>query len=181
MPDKPIRKGFNIVEEAEDIRQKQLTRQPHKESIDLIQSQLFYAFRMQRYTNVPRYFASDIWRELLEKTRKFPKHEFQDDISELRQEVDTLKLEVKSLVKRLESSNLEIVELSKKISKENSIRQATTASLDKLCNSYIEMVSKVEIVKKYLLLRPKMAWCVGPLLTLNHLIVHRANQYTTLK
>jgi hypothetical protein len=148
MPDKPIRKGFNIVEEAEKLYQKQLADQPHKESIDLIQSQSIYAFRMQRYTNVPRYFASNIWRELLEKAREFPKHEFQDDISELRQEVDTLKLEVKSLAKRLESSNLEIVELSKKVSKENSIRQATTASFDKLCNSYVEMVSKVEIVKK---------------------------------
>ncbi len=148
MPDKPIRKGFNILEEAEEIRQKQQTDQPHKESIDLIQSQLIYALRMRRHTDLPRYFSSNIWRDLLLKTREFPKHEFKDDISELRQEVDTLKLEVKSLAQRLESSNLEIVELSKKISKENSIRQATTASLDKLCNAYVEMVSKVEIVKK---------------------------------
>lgn len=149
MQDKPIRKGFDILEEAEEIRQKQVTGQPHKESISLIQSHLIYRLRMQRHIiDVPKYLPSNIWRELLLKTREFPKPEFQDDISELRQEVDTLKLEVKSLAKRLESSNLEIVELSKKISRENAICQATTVSLDKLCNAYVEMVSKIDIVKK---------------------------------
>jgi hypothetical protein len=148
MPDKPIRKGFNILEEVEEIHRKKLTRQLHKESANLIQSQLISALRIQSPTQARKLLASVIWAELLEKTREFPKHEFQDDISELRQEVDTLKLEVKSFAKRLESSNLEIVELSKKISKENSIRQATITSLDKLCNTYVEMVSKVEIVKK---------------------------------
>jgi len=143
-----MRKGFYILEAAEEIRQKQQTGQPHKEYVNLIQSQLIDSLRMQSRSYMSRYFASTIWRDLLVKTRKFPKPEFLDDISELRQEVDTLKLMVKSLTERLESSNLEIAELSKKISKENSIRQATTASLDNLCNAYIEMVSKIEIVKK---------------------------------
>ncbi len=148
MPDKPIRKGFDILEVAEDIRRKQLPRQPHKESSSLIQSRLVFALRTQWHTDVPKYFASDIWRELLVRTRKFPTPEFRDDISELRHEVDTLKLEVKSLTKRLESSNRTIDELSKEIRQKHTIRQTGETSLDWLCNAYIEMVSKIETVKK---------------------------------
>ncbi len=148
MLDKTVRKGHKILQEAEEILQKQKPGQPHKKSIDLIQNRLIYAFHTRNLTDLPRYSSTTIWRELLLRTRQFPKHEFRDDISELRQEVDTLKLEVKSLTKRLESSDLKIIELSKKISKENSIDQATTASLDNLCNSYVEMISKIDIVKK---------------------------------
>ena len=148
MPDKPIKKGFNILEEVEEIRQKQQTGQPHKESIDLIQSQWIYELRMRRHTDLPRYLPSDIWRELLMKTRKFPKTEFRDDVSELRQEVDTLKLMVKSLTKAIESSNKMIDELSKEIHQKQTIRQTGKTSLEKLCNTYIKMVSKIEIVKK---------------------------------
>lgn len=148
MPDQPVRKGFDILEEAEKIHQKQVTGQPRKEFIRLAPSHLIFSLRLQRPIDVSEYLPLKIWRELLVKTREFPKPEFLDDISELRQEVDTLKLEVKSLAKRLESSNLEIAQLSKKIIKENAIRQATTVSLDKLCNAYVEMVSKIDIVKK---------------------------------
>ena len=148
MLDKPIRKRFNIIEAVEEIRQSQPTLQPSNMPSKIIQKYITHIRRVSLSTDMPIYTTFDVWRELLVKTRTFPKPEFQDDISELRQEVDTLKLEVKSLAKRLESSNLEIVELSKKISKENSIRQATTASLDKLCNSYVEMVGKIGIVKK---------------------------------
>jgi len=158
MPDKSARKGFDILEEADEIRQKQLSIQPNKESTDLIQSHLIYTLRIQSHGEISKYFASNVWRDLLIKTRKYPKHEFRDDISELRQEVDTLKLEVKSLTKRLESYNLEIIELSKKINKESSTCQATTASIDKLCNSYIEIVSKIEIVKRIFVVETRNSW-----------------------
>lgn len=148
MPDKPIRKGFNILEEVEEIQQKHLNRQPHKKSIDLVQSHLINAFRIQRSTYVSPYSAYNIWRELLMGTRKFTKSEFLDDISELRQEIDTLKLIVKSLTKTLASSNKTIEELSKEFHQKQTIRQKVETSLDKLCNAYIEMVSKIEIVKK---------------------------------
>jgi len=148
MPDKPMRKGFDILEEAGEIRYRQLTPKSYEESINLIQGQLISALRIQWHTDVPKYFASDIWRELLVKTRKFPKPEFRDDISELRHEVDTLKLMVKSLTKSLETSNEKMVELSKKVNNENSIRQAKTISLNNLCSSYVNIVSKIDIVKQ---------------------------------
>jgi len=149
MPDKPIKKGYNILEEAEEIRQKRQPDQPYKESIDLIQRQLIDKLRMQPHA-VPKYFAYNIWRELLLKTREFPKHEFQDDISELRQEVDNLKLMVKSLTKTIE-------ELSEEIRQRQAIRQTTETSLDNLCNAYTEMVSKIDIVKKIFVVETKNA------------------------
>ncbi len=148
MPSEPIRKGFDILEAAEEIQQKHLNRQPHKKSIDLAQSHLINAFRIQRSTYVSPYSAYNIWRELLMETRKFTKSEFLDDISELRQEIDTLKLIVKSFTKTLASSNKTIEELSKEFHQKQTIRQKVETSLDKLCNAYIEMVSKIEIVKK---------------------------------
>ena len=148
MPDKPIRKGFDVLEAAEEIRNKKLAPKYHEEPIDLIKSQLISALRAQWHTGVPKYFAYDIWRELLVKTRNYPKREFRDDISELRQEVDTLKLMVKSLTKTIESSNKTIDELSKEIHQEYSVCQTFSTSLDSLCNAYVEIVSKIEIVKK---------------------------------
>ena len=148
MPDKPIRKGFNILDEVEEIQQKHVNRQPHEESINLIQSHLINAFRIQRSTYVSRYSPYNIWRELLIKTRKFPTTEFRDDLSELRHEVDTLKLMVKSLTKTIESSNKTIDELSKEIRQKHTISQKGRTSLDNLCNTYAEIVSKIEIVQK---------------------------------
>jgi len=148
MPNKPIRKGFDILEEAEEIRRKQQTGQPRKEFVELAQSQLISAFLIHWRAGMPKYSASDVWRELLIKTREFPKHEFQDDISELRQEVDNIKLMVKSLTTSIESSNKTIDELSKEIRQKYAIRQEGKTSLDNLCNSYVEIVSKIDIVKK---------------------------------
>lgn len=148
MPDKLIRKGFNILEEAEEIRQKKQTDQPQKESIDFIRSRLIYAIPMHKYPDVPRYFASNIWRDLLLKTREFPKHEFQDDISELRQEVNTLKLMVKSLNKTIESSNSTIDELSKEIRQKQEAPQIRETYLDNICKAYTEMVIKIDVVKE---------------------------------
>jgi len=132
MPDKSIRKGFNILEEVEKIHQKQPTGQPPKESIDLIQSQWIYALRMRSSADLLRYFPSNIWRDLLVKTREFPKHEFQDDISELRQEVDNLKLRVKSLESR----------------QRYAIRQTGETSLNMLCDAYVKEVSNIEIARR---------------------------------
>jgi len=148
MPDKPIRKGFNILEEVEEIQQKHLNRQPHKKSIDLVQSHLINAFRIQRSTYVSPYSVYNIWHELLMETRKFTKSEFLDDISELRQGIDTLKLMVKSLTKTIESSNKTIDDLSREIRQEHAVRQTVSTSLEMLCNAYVEMVTKIDIVKK---------------------------------
>ena len=147
VPDKPIRKGFDILEEAERIRSQKRTLPHRKESIDSIESRLISALRMQWHTSAPKYFASDIWRELLEKTRNYPKPEFRDEISELRQEVDTLKLMFKSLTKNIESSNKTIDDLSREIRQEHAVLQTASTSLKNLCNAYVEIVSNIEIVK----------------------------------
>lgn len=82
------------------------------------------------------------------KTRNYPKPEFRDEISELRQEVDTLKVMVRSLTKDLESSKLIIDELSRQFRDKRPIRLKGRTHLEELCNAYIKMVSKIKILKK---------------------------------
>jgi len=147
MPEVPIRKGFDILEEAEEIRSKQLNR-PKSGYRNQVESQVINASRMQWHIDIPRSSSFTVWRDLLLKTRNFPKTEFRDDVSELRQEVDNLKLMVRSLTKTIESSNKTINELSKEILHKPAIGQKEKPFLDELCNSYVEIASKIEIAQK---------------------------------
>jgi hypothetical protein len=148
MPDRPIRKGFDILEVAETIRQHQFSGRRSSELFDVAGKDIVSTFRSSFDIEVSKYPVLNIWLEMLSKARTFPAPQFKDDIAELHQEVDTLKLMVKSLTKTLESSNKTIGELSKEIWQRQTIRQRAEASLYKLCNAYVEMVSKIEIVKK---------------------------------
>jgi len=160
MPDKPIRKGFDILEAAEEIRQSQPPLQPNNMPSKITQKYITDIRRISLSIGMPKYTTFDVWRELLAKTRNFPKPEFRDDISELRQEVDTLKLMVKSLTKTIESSNRTIDELSKEIRQKQTIRQTGETSVDKLCNAYVKMVSKIDIVKEiYVILTNNVLTC----------------------
>jgi len=148
MPSKPIRKGFDILEVAEEIRSSKQPPQYQNRAFDLIESQLISELREQWHIGSHEHFASAIWRDLLLKTRNYPKPEFRDEISELRQEVDTLKVMVRSLSKNLESSKLIIDDLSKQILDKRPIRLKGRTHLEELCNAYIKMISKIKILKK---------------------------------
>lgn len=148
MRSEPVRKGFDILEATEEIRgSKQLPLYPNRTS-NLIERRFIAELREQWRIGSQKYFASAIWRDLLLKTRNYPKPEFRDEISELRQEVDTLKVMVRSLTKNLESSKLIIDELSRHVLAKRPIRLKVQTHLDKLCNAYIKMVSKIKILKK---------------------------------
>jgi len=148
MPSKPVRKGFNILEAAEEIRDNKQPPQYQNRASDLIESRSIAELRGQWHIGSQKYFASAIWRDLLLKTRNYPKPEFRDEISVLRQEMDTLKVMVRSLTKNLESSKLIIDELSRHVLAKRPIRLKVQTHLDKLCNAYIKMVSKIKILKK---------------------------------
>ena len=148
MPSKPVRKGFDILEAAEEIRGSKQPPRYKTRSFDLIESRLIDALREQLHIGSKKYLASAIWSDLLLKTRNYPKPEFRDEISELRQEVDALKVMVRSLTKNLESSKLIIDELSRQVRGKHPIRLKEQTHLDELCNTYIKMVSKIKILKK---------------------------------
>jgi len=146
MPDRPTRKGASVMEEAEKIRQ--LSSRRSSGLFDVPEKDILSALRSSFDINVSKYSASDIWLEMLSKTRTFPPPQFKDDIAELHEEVDTLKLKVKSLTKTLESSNKAIDELTNEIRQRQYTRQISESSYDNLRNAYVEMVSKIEIVEK---------------------------------
>ena len=141
MPSKPIRKGFNILETAEEIRSSKQPPQYQNRAFDLIESRLISELREQWHIGSQEHFASAIWRDLLLKTRNYPKPEFRDEISELRQEVDTLKVMVRTLTNTTTG-----------LSKENKdIREylhTTETYIDNLCKSYIQILNSIEIAKE---------------------------------
>jgi len=147
-PDKPIKKGFNVLEEAEEIRQRSIPSKLHDESFEVFTKYPLSSFRTSFEYRTRTYSAYNTWLDLLSKTRTFPSPQFKDDISELRQEVDTLKVIVRSLTNNVESSNKVIDELSKQLHEKYPIARNVDTYLDKLCNDYIKLVSKVDIVKK---------------------------------
>ena len=71
MPSKPIRKGFDILETAEEIRSSKQPPQYQNRAFDLIESRLT-ELREQWHIGSQEHFASAIWRDLLLKTRNYP-------------------------------------------------------------------------------------------------------------
>lgn len=146
-PDKPTQKGFNILEEAEKIHQRSIPSKFHGEPSDVMAKYLLSSFRMSFESHTHRHSAYNTWLNLLSKTRTFPPPQFKDEVTELRQEVDTLKVMVRSLTKKVESSNIIIDERSKRLSEKYPTRRKEDTYLEKLCNHYIKLVSTVDIVK----------------------------------
>lgn len=141
MTSKPIRKGFDILEVAEEIRSIKQPPQYNRSSFEFIESRLAIGLPEQWQIRSRKYLASAIWRDLLLKTRNYPKPEFRDDFSELRQEVDKLKVTVISLTKtigKLSKENKDILEYS----------HATETYIDSLCKTYIQTINSIEIVKE---------------------------------
>lgn len=141
MTSKPIRKGFDILEVAEEIRSIKQPPQYKSRSFEFIESRLVVGLPEQWQIRSRKYFASAIWRDLLLKTRNYPKPEFRDDVSELRQEVDKLKVMVISLtntIGKLSKENKDIREYS----------HTTETYIDSLCKTYIQIINSTKIAKE---------------------------------
>ena len=141
MPSKPIRKGYDILEVAEEIRSSKQPPQYQNRAFDLIESRLISELREQWHIGSHEHFASAIWRDLLLKTRNYPKPEFRDDVSELRQEVDKLKVMVISLTNT-------IGKLSKENKDVRKYSHNTETYIDSLCKTYIQKIKDFEIAKE---------------------------------
>jgi hypothetical protein len=141
MPIKRAGKRFDILEMAEEIRRSKPRPQYQSGALDLFESRIISEMREHGRIGPRRYFASAIWYDLLSKTRNYPKPAFLDEISEVRQEVDTLKVMVRTL------TNTVTVLLKEK----KDIREylhATETNIDNLCKSYIQMLNSIEIAKE---------------------------------
>ena len=141
MTSKPIRKGFDILEVAEEIRSIKQPPQYKRSSFEFIESRLAIGLPEQWQIRSSKYLASAIWRDLLLKTRNYPKPEFRDDVSELRQEVDKLKVMVISLTNT-------IGKLSKENKDVRKYSHNTETYIDSLCKTYIQKIKDFEIAKE---------------------------------
>jgi len=86
------------------------------------------------------------WLEILYKGRDLPRTEFRDDVTELKQEIDTLRTTVHSLTQEFASSKRRIDKLSRKVDEIHSPLKGDTIA--KLSTAYVKMVSTIDIVQK---------------------------------
>jgi len=91
------------------------------------------------------------WAGMLGKVRDLPASEFQDDVVELRREVDVLHLSVESIRQAWETTKKTLEELSREINDIRSIIQTSNATITGLCRAYVEAVSNIDLVRQVLL------------------------------
>lgn len=87
---------------------------------------------------------SQRWAAIVGKIRDLPASEFQDDVAELKREVDVLRLSVESMKNTID-------ELSSEIRDIRSTIQTSTATITELCRAYVEAVSNIDTVQQVLL------------------------------
>ena len=141
MANKITGKRFDILETTEEILKTKQTRQHQSRTDSSIENRIFTELQNQWSVSSQEQLTSVIWNNILLKVRNYPQPIFRDDASELRHEVDTLKVMVKSLTNTVN-----------KLSKENkdiqNYPQTTEINYDSLCEAYIQTLKDIEIVKE---------------------------------
>ncbi|GAI65010.1 unnamed protein product [marine sediment metagenome] len=140
MANKIIGKRFDILETTEEILKTKQPRQYQSRTAGSTENRIFAELRKQWSISSQEEFTSIMWSNLLLKARNYPKPLFRDDMSELRQEVDTLKVMVRSLTNTIN-----------KLSKENKDIQnyphTAETYFNSLCEAYIQTINDIEIAK----------------------------------
>lgn len=87
---------------------------------------------------------SQRWAGIVGSIRDLPASEFQDDVAELKREVDVLRLNVESIKNTIDDLSSEIRDIRSTI-------QTSTATITELCRAYVEAVSNIDTVQQVLL------------------------------
>jgi len=91
------------------------------------------------------------WMAILGKVRDLPVSEFQDDVVELRHEVDVLRLSMESIKHAWSTVENTMERLSREINDIRSTIQTSNATITVLCRAYVEAVSNIDLVQQVLL------------------------------
>ena len=151
MSERPNREESNILEVAEQLLEEQhlseFTKEyPSRQPIPL-----------RGYLGTPYDIPSLIdiklrnWLELANRARNLPQTEFFDEITELKHDMDYLRLRHRVLEKELAIVKEENIRLSKQMQELQSLVRTGIATLSDLSKVYIDMVSEIEIVQQVLI------------------------------
>lgn len=151
MPEKSPKEEPHVLVEAEKIIQKK----QFAKGIHQLLAQTYGApFRLSMYRRTT-ISLPDYWLEMLDKVRDLTQIEFRDEVTEMRQEIDTLRNRLEFIEQELSSSKEIIDELRTEVYRRPVIKQTELATVGELCKAYVEMVSTINIVRQVLLVEVK--------------------------
>lgn len=153
MPESPIKKEPNVLEEVERIMLKkqsgtevfQVSRLPRREQL----------LQTWQYTSRLRALQPDLWREIIARVRTLPPAEFRDEVADMKREIDTLRIGMATMNRELSSYKQTIDKLCKTVYESPSKEQTKSTRVDKLCKDYLDMVSSIDVVRQILLVEDK--------------------------
>lgn len=147
MPKKLSKKPSSLEDEIDKILQKKGVGKARSSELRSTREWGPRELAYTRYPLLPKDLFQ-IWLEILNKVGDLPATEFRDDVTELRQEIDTLRMTVHSLTQELAFSKRRIDELSEKVDK--IYPPVETNTVAKLCEAYLKIVSSIDMAKKVL-------------------------------
>jgi hypothetical protein len=151
VPEKSPKEEPHVLVEAEKIIQKK----QFAKGIHQLLAQTYGApFRLSMYRRTT-ISLPDYWLEMLDKVRDLTQIEFRDEVTEMRQEIDTLRNRLEFIEQELSSSKEIIDELRTEVYRRPVIKQTELATVGELCKAYVEMVSTINIVRQVLLVEVK--------------------------
>lgn len=149
MPKKLSKKPSSLEDEIDKILQKKGVGKARSSELRPTREWGPRELAYTRYPLLPKDLFQ-IWLEILNKVGDLPATEFRDDVTELRQEIDTLRMTVHSLTQELAFSKRRIDELSEKVDK--IYPPVETNTIAEACKAYVKMVSGIDIVQKVFLI-----------------------------
>lgn len=153
MPESPIKKEPNVLEEVERIMlKKQFGTGVLHPSRLLRREQLL---QTRQYTSRLRALQPDLWREIIARVRTLPPAEFRDEVADMKREIDTLRIGMATMNRELSSYKQTIDKLCKTVYESPSKEQTKSTRVDKLCKDYVDIVSSIDVVRQILLVEDK--------------------------
>lgn len=149
MPELPIKKEPNVLEEAERIVLKKQSSAGFFQVSRPLRSEQFH--QMWQYTSRSRVSRPDLWREIIARARTLPQAEFRDEVADMKREIDTLRIGMATMNRELSSYRETIDELCKTVYESPSKKRTISTRVDELCKGYIDTVKSIDVVRQVLL------------------------------
>jgi len=153
MPELPIKKKPNVLEEVERIMLKKQSGTGVLHPSRPLGREQFLQIR--RYTSQPRVTQPDLWREIIARVRTLPQAEFRDEVADMKREIDTLRIRIVTMNQELISCKQTIDKLCKTVYESPPKEKTRSTRVDKLCKDYVDIISSIDIVRQILLVEDK--------------------------
>ena len=148
MSEKASKEEPHVLVEAEKIIQK---KQPGKGVHHPLAQPYEAPFRVSTHRRRAIVSLTDYWFEMLDRVRDLTQIEFRDEVTDMKREIDSLRISMATMNRELSSYKQTIDKLCETVYGSLSTQQTKATRVDELCKDYVDMVSTIEVVRRILL------------------------------